>query len=111
MPTKTVFRVLTLAAIAGLALLAAAGSAIARTVPVYTYTGQYYDGAGSTAGTLAAPTDMDMNQTAEKGYVTDPVRLGGSVAQFNSAGNPLAFSALEGATAIPLHAESAQHVA
>ena len=111
MPTKTVVRVLTVAAIAALSLLAAAGPASARTVPVYTYTGQYYDGTGSTAGTLAVPTDLDMNQTAEKGYVTDPVRLGGSVSQFDADGNPLAFSALEGATAISLHAESAQRVA
>ncbi len=111
MPTKTVVRVLTVAAIAALSLLAAAGPASARTVPVYTYTGQYYDGTGSTAGTLAVPTDLDMNQTAEKGYVTDPARLGGSVSQFDGEGNPLAFSALEGATAISLHAESAQRVA
>jgi hypothetical protein len=110
-PRKTVVRVLAIAAIAALSLLAAAGSAIARTVPVYTYTGQYYDGTGSTAGTLAAPTDVDLNQTAEKGYVTDPVRLGGSVSQFDRDGNPLAFSALEGATAIDLNADSAQHVA
>jgi hypothetical protein len=111
MPTKTVVRLLTVAAIAALSMLAAAGSASARTVPVYTYTGQYYDGTGSTAGTLAAPTDLDLNQTAEKGYVTDPVRLAGSVSQFDGEGNPLAFSALEGATAFPLHDESAQRVA
>ena len=47
------------------------------------------------------PGDIDMNQTAEKGYVADPVRLSGSVSQFDGEGNPLAFSALEGATADP----------
>ncbi len=52
-----------------------------------------------------------MNQTAEKGYLTDPARLGGSVSQFDGEGNPLAFSALEGATAFPLHLEAAERVA
>ena len=87
---RRVVRILAVAAIAALSLLAAAGSASARTVPVYTYTGQYYDGAGSTAGTLAVPGDIEVNQTAEKGYVVDPVRLNGSVSQFDAEGNPLA---------------------
>src|SRR5262245_22649062 len=104
-------RAVAVAAIAALSLLAAAGSASARTVPVYTYPGQYYDGTGSTAGTLAVPGDIDMNQVAEKGYVVDPVRLNGSVSQFDGEGNPLAFSALEGATSIPVHLEGPNRVA
>ncbi len=111
MPTKFRMRVLAVAAVAALSVLAAAGSASARSVPVYTYTGQYYDGAGSTAGTLAVPGDIEMNQTAEKGYVVDPVRLNGSVSQFDNEGNPLGFSALEGATAIPVQIEGPSHVA
>ena len=110
-PTKSGVRALAVLALAALSLLAGAAQASARTVPVYTYTGQYYDGAGSTAGTLAYPSDLDLNQTAEKGYLTDPARLGGSVSQFDGVGNPLAFSALEGATAVPLHLEAAEHVA
>ena len=110
-PTKSGVRALAVLALAALSLLAGAAQASARTVPVYTYTGQYYDGAGSTAGTLAYPSDLDLNQTAEKGYLTDPARLGGSVSQFDGEGNPLAFSALEGATAVPLHLEAAEHVA
>ena len=110
-PTKSGVRALAVLALAALSLLAGAAQASARTVPVYTYTGQYYDGTGSTAGTLAYPSDLDLNQTAEKGYLTDPARLGGSVSQFDGDGNPLAFSALEGATAIPLHLEAAERVA
>jgi hypothetical protein len=110
-PTKSGVRALAVIALVALSLLAGAAQASARTVPIYTYTGQYYDGAGSTAGTLAYPSDLDLNQTAEKGYLTDPARLGGSVSQFDGEGNPLAFSALEGATAVPLHLEAAEHVA
>ena len=111
-PTKSGVRALAILGLAALALLAGAVQASARTVPIYTYTGEYYDGAGSTAGTLAYPSDLDLNQTAEKGYLTDPARLGGSVSQFDSDGDPLAFSALEEETAIPLHlGEAADRVA
>jgi hypothetical protein len=109
--TKSFGRALAVFALAAIALLAGAVQAGARTVPVYTYTGQYYDGTGSTAGTLAVPGDIDLNQTAEKGYVVDPVRLEGSLSQFDGEGNPLEFSALEGATSIPVHVEGPSRLA
>ncbi len=98
-----------LAAIATQAALA--GPAAARTIPVYTYSGHYYDGQGSTAGTLATGTDVDLNQTNGNGYVTDPNRMNGSFSQFDADGDPLAFPGLDGATAISLHGEGAQRVA
>lgn len=109
--TRAALRIIpaTIAALA--AAMALAGSAAARTVPVYTYTGAYYDGAGSTAGPIQFATDVDMNQTASRGLVTDPGALGGSVSQFDADGNPLGFSALSGATSIPMNTEGAYRVA
>src|SRR5215207_2271174 len=91
--------------------LAIAGPAAARTIPIYTYTGDYYDGFGSTAGTLAFGLDVDIDQSTGNGYVVDPGRLNGSVAKFDADGDPLAFAALDGATAIPLNSEGAEKVA
>jgi hypothetical protein len=86
-------------------------TADARTVPVYSYTGTYYDGTGSTAGPLGYAADADMNQAASTGVVTDPGALGGSVSQFDAEGGPLAFSALGGETSIPMNVEGAYRVA
>lgn len=110
MPIKQAHRPVLAALAALVATLALAGSAAARTIPLYTYTGKYYDGAGSTAGTLAFATDVAINQGNGRGYVTDPARMGGSFSQFGPEGNPLAFTALEGATAIALEGEGAQKV-
>lgn len=101
----------TAALLAAALVLCIAAAASARTVPVYTYTGDYYDGAGSTAGTLVAGADVAINQSNGKGYVGDPARLGGSVSQFDPDGDPLPFSALEGATAFPYAAEGSPRVA
>jgi hypothetical protein len=109
--TRAWCRLLAVAALTAMALLAIVGTAGARTVPVYTYTGKYYDGTGSTAGTLAFGTDVAVNQATNHVYVTDPSRLEGSVSQFDSEGNPLPFSALEGATAVSPHREGADRVA
>src|SRR4051812_26426314 len=88
-------RTLAAALVAIAALLAVAGLAAARTIPVYTYTGDYYDGAGSTAGTLVVGVDVAVNQSNGKAYVADPARLGGSISQFDADGDPLPFPALE----------------
>jgi hypothetical protein len=96
---KTCGRALAIAAITVTAMLAIAVSAAARTVPTYTYTGKYYDGNGSTAGTMVVGKDVAVNQANGRVYVVDPARLEGSVSQFDAEGNPLPFSALEGATA------------
>ncbi len=101
-PTRTYLRALIVAIIATAATMAIVGSAAARTIPRYTYTGDFYDGFGSTAGTLSFGTDVDLNQVTGNGYVSDPNRLNGSVSQFDPDGDPLEFSALEGATAFAL---------
>jgi hypothetical protein len=105
-------RLAALTAFAAAALLALAGPASARTIPLYTYTGDYYDGFGSTAGTVAAAFDVAVNQSTGNGLVTDPARgNGGSFSQFNPAGNPLAFSALEGATSISTLVDGSYRIA
>ena len=92
-PTKSGVRALAILGLAALSLLAGAVQASARTVPVYTYTGQYYDGTGSTAGTLAfRQRHRPSNQTAEKGYVVDPGRGTAPSRRFDREGNPLAFA-------------------
>ena len=108
---KNCGRAIAIAALTVTALLAIAVSASARTVPTYTYTGKYYDGSGSTAGTLVVGNDVAINQANGKGYVADPYRLGGSISQFDAEGNPLPFSALEGATSVRYEEEGAPKVA
>ena len=104
-------RIAVVAALAVVALLALAGSASARTVPLYTFTGDFYDGSGSTAGTVAQATDVDVNQSTGNGFITDTARLGGSFSQFDADGDPVAFSALEGATSISLKVDGAYRIA
>jgi hypothetical protein len=98
MRIKHVHRALALALAATAAVLALAAPALARTVPLYTYTGKYYDGAGSTSGTLAFGSDVAVDQTTNYAYVTDPGR--NDVSKFDPDGKPAAFSALEGATSL-----------
>jgi DNA-binding beta-propeller fold protein YncE len=100
-PWKSAPGFLAPAVLAVVALLAFAATAAARTVPTYTYTGEYYDGTGSTAGPMSVGRDVAVNQENGRVYVVDPGTLGGSISQFDAEGNPLPFSALAGATAIP----------
>jgi hypothetical protein len=89
------------------AVLALAGPALARTIPLYTYTGKYYDGFGSSSGTLAFGSDVAVDQTTHYAYVTDPGR--NDVSKFDPDGKPAAFSALEGKTSLEdVGAESVQ---
>jgi hypothetical protein len=105
-------RTAVLTAFAAAALLALAGPASARTVPLYTYTGDYYDGFGSTVGSVAAGTDVAVDQSTGNGLVTDAARgNGGSFSQFDPAGNPVAFSALEGATSVSTIVDGSYRIA
>jgi hypothetical protein len=90
-------KIVTVAVFAAAAVWAVAATASARTIPIYTYTGSYYDGLGSTAGTLSQGTDVDVNQSTGNGIVT-AVGRGSTFSQFDSNGDPTPFSALEGAT-------------
>jgi hypothetical protein len=110
MSIKKVHRASALAIAAIACVLALAAPALARTIPLYTYTGKYYDGAGSTAGTLAFGNSVAIDQVTNDGYVTDPARMDGSFSKFDADGKPAAFSALEGATAIALQGEGAEKV-
>jgi hypothetical protein len=103
--------ILAIAVLVLAATLVQVSAAFARTVPVYSYTGQYYDGTGSTAGTLVVGTDVAASQTTQRVYVTDPSRLEGSLSQFDASGNPVAFSSLGGATSIRLELGGAERVA
>ena len=85
MRIKHVHRALAAALIATAAVLALAAPALARTVPLYTYTGKYYDGAGSTSGTLAFGSDVAVDQTTNYAYVTDPGR--NDVSKFDPTAN------------------------
>jgi hypothetical protein len=93
-------------------MVVGAGSAAARTIPLYTFTGDYYDGAGSTAGTLAQGLDVGIDVDTGNGYVSDPGRLpGGSVSRFDADGDPVGFPAREGDTAIAMNREGAYRLA
>ena len=93
-------------------MIVGAGSAAARTIPLYEFSGDYYDGAGSTAGTLAQGVDVDFDIANDIAYVSDPGRLvGGSVSRFDADGDPLGFPAREGDTAIALNGEGAGRLA
>src|SRR3954451_10851776 len=91
-------------------LVALAGPASARTIPLYTYTGDYYDGFGSTAGTVASGSDVDVNQTTGTGFLNDAARQS-SFSQFDSDGNPVAFSGLGGATSVFLNVDGSYRIA
>ena len=107
MSIKRFSRAFVLVLVTTAAVLALAGPALARTIPLYTYTGKYYDGFGSSSGTLAFGTDVAVDQTTHYAYVTDPGR--NDVSKFDPDGKPAAFSALEGKTSLEdVGAESVQ---
>lgn len=110
-PIKIAGRALAIAIMAIIPAAVIAGQASARTVPVYSYTGEFYDGTGSTAGLLASSTDVEVSQETGNVYVADPARFNDSVSQFDASNDPLAFSALNGATAISLNSSGVPRIA
>lgn len=82
-----------IAAAAALCLFLAAGSASAKTVYKYVYSGESFDGSGSTKGQFHELAGIDYEPANEKLYVSVPGSPG-IIAKFNKNGTPAKFSAL-----------------
>jgi hypothetical protein len=92
------------------AILALAGSASARTIPIYTHTEHYIDGFGSTAGTFSNIYGLDIDQSSRTIYVGDPGRFDGALSRFTLGGEADPFPAL-GASSISIHSDRAFTIA
>src|SRR5262245_64065808 len=74
-------------------LFLAVGSASAKTVYTYVYSGEFFDGSGSTKGQFKSLAGIDYEPATEKLYVSVPGSPG-IIAKFNKNGTPAKFSAL-----------------
>ena len=78
-------RVLIGIAAAAALLLLIAGSASAKTVYKYVYSGEYFDGSGSLKGQFKGLGGIDYEPATEKLYVSVPVRQGSSTSSTRTA--------------------------
>jgi hypothetical protein len=95
---RTGLGLLTLVALAGVCLFAASESP-ARTVTPYAYSGNSFNGAGSTQGQFTSIDNLDLDQATGNVIVLDtgPIDF---VAKFDPTGVPVPFSGLAGSNAI-----------
>ena len=82
-----------IAAAVAACLLLAVGSASAKTVYKYVYSGESFDGSGSTKGQFKSLAGIDYEPATEKLYVSVPGSPG-IISKFNKNGTPANFSAL-----------------